>query len=148
MSFRSPLDIWVENPTFLCAEAVFIFWGLLTLRHGMLCSLVPSMHKRLGTRLVQQLFNLILHDSKTSLPALLPHTCTTVDASPYPSHIFSYTNLPGSISRSGYFSFIYLFIFTPSSPPYTHTHTHTHTSSHSFLVPSQHIHFVHILYNL
>ena len=43
VSFRSPLDIWVENPTFLCAEVVFIFWGLLTLRHGMLCSLVPRL---------------------------------------------------------------------------------------------------------
>ena len=34
VSFRSPLDVWADNPTFLCAEVVFICWGLLTLRHG------------------------------------------------------------------------------------------------------------------
>ena len=129
MSFRSPLDIWVENPTFLCAEVVFVCWGLLTLRHGMLCSLVPSlscMHKRLGTRLVTTAAQSHT-DSKTSLPTHMH----TVDTSPCPSHIFSHTNLPGSISRSGYFSFIYLFF-----PLHTHTpiliplsflpHTHLH----------------------
>lgn len=32
--FRSPLDCWNENPTYLGLELVFYVWGLLTFRHG------------------------------------------------------------------------------------------------------------------
>ena len=34
ISFRSPLEIWAENPTFLLAEVMFFTWAALTMKHG------------------------------------------------------------------------------------------------------------------
>ena len=34
MSFRSPLEIWSENPTFLAVELVTYCWAFLSLKHG------------------------------------------------------------------------------------------------------------------
>lgn len=36
VSFRNPMEVWEDNPTFLLCEIVGVFWALLTLRHGML----------------------------------------------------------------------------------------------------------------
>ena len=36
VSFRNPMEVWEENPTFLLCEIVGVFWALLTLRHGTL----------------------------------------------------------------------------------------------------------------
>ena len=34
VSFRSPLEVWGENPTFLMLEIVTYIWTLLIYRHG------------------------------------------------------------------------------------------------------------------
>ena len=34
VSFRSPLEIWSENPTFLAVELVTYCWAFLSLKHG------------------------------------------------------------------------------------------------------------------
>ena len=34
VSFRSPLEIWSENPTFLALELVVYCWAFLSLKHG------------------------------------------------------------------------------------------------------------------
>jgi len=36
VSFRNPMEVWEDNPTFLLCEVVGVFWALLTLRHGTL----------------------------------------------------------------------------------------------------------------
>ena len=34
VSFRIPLEIWSENPTFVGLELVTYFWAFLSLKHG------------------------------------------------------------------------------------------------------------------
>ncbi len=34
VSFRSPVEIWSDNPTYLVCEILFYVWTYLTLRHG------------------------------------------------------------------------------------------------------------------
>ena len=36
VSFRSPLEIWAENPTFLMLEIVTYVWAFLIYKHGIL----------------------------------------------------------------------------------------------------------------
>lgn len=35
VSFRSPLEIWAENPTYLMLEIVTYVWAFLIYKHGM-----------------------------------------------------------------------------------------------------------------
>ncbi len=35
--FRSPVEIWADNPTYLACELVFYVWTFLILRHGKSC---------------------------------------------------------------------------------------------------------------
>eukprot|EP00731_Ephydatia_muelleri_P004982 Em0002g1158a len=35
ISFRSPLEIWAENPTFLLVEVTFLVWVTLTMKHAL-----------------------------------------------------------------------------------------------------------------
>lgn len=34
VTFRNPLEIWEENPSFLLCEIIFLTWGLVSFRHG------------------------------------------------------------------------------------------------------------------
>ena len=42
VSFRSPVEIWHENPTQLVYEVVVNFWALLIFRHGEQWGVVPE----------------------------------------------------------------------------------------------------------
>ena len=35
VSFRSPLEVWTENPTYLMLEIVTYVWTILLYKHGM-----------------------------------------------------------------------------------------------------------------
>jgi len=63
VSFRNPMEVWEDNPTFLLCEIVGVFWALLTLRHAL----------RHGGRYVQLWFTSILHGlAVESLSYILP----------------------------------------------------------------------------
>ena len=37
VSFRSPLEVWADNPSFLLLEVVTYVWAFLLYKHGNLC---------------------------------------------------------------------------------------------------------------
>ena len=66
ISFRSPLEIWAENPTFLLAEVMFFTWAALTMKHAL----------RSGGRFSQLWCAALLHGLVTEL---LSYTLPDVD---------------------------------------------------------------------
>ena len=42
VTFRNPMEIWAENPSFLLCEIIFVTWALVTFRHGKYCVLLVN----------------------------------------------------------------------------------------------------------
>ena len=48
VSFRSPLQVWADNPTFLLLEVVTYVWAFLVYKHGKLLSMTHTKSRSLA----------------------------------------------------------------------------------------------------
>lgn len=60
VTFRSPLDVWDENASFLLCEVVFLIWGLISFRHGKyVCVSFRILHVDMETSLLDRPVSLL-----------------------------------------------------------------------------------------